>query len=61
MKNIMSVDFEDDLNGVPLSERSSYERRFIETTNILLNLLKKYSVKATFFTLGSTAETFQSS
>jgi len=58
MKNIMSVDFEDDLNSVPLSERPSYERRFIETTNILLNLLKKYSVKATFFTLGSTAENF---
>ena len=58
MKNIMSVDFEDDLNSVPLSERPSYERRFIETTNILLDLLKKYSVKATFFTLGSTAENF---
>jgi len=41
MKNIMSVDFEDDLNSVPLSERPSYERRFIETTNMLLNLLKR--------------------
>ena len=58
MKNIMSVDFEDELLSLPSSERPLYEKQFTETTNILLNLLRKYNAKATFFTLGSTAENF---
>ena len=58
MKNIMSVDLEDFFCDLPFNQWSKYESRVIKNTNKILELFKKYQVKATFFTLGYIAEQF---
>ena len=56
VKNIMSVDLEDYYCDLPFSTWNKYESRVIRATQSILDLLKKYNVSATFFTLGYIAE-----
>ncbi|MDC0450773.1 polysaccharide deacetylase family protein [Nitrosopumilus sp.] len=58
MKNILSIDLEDYFCDLPFSSWSNYTSRVVPTTEIILELLTKYKVSATFFTLGSIAEQF---
>ena len=58
IQNIMSVDLEDFFCDLPFNQWSKYESRVIKNTNKILDLFKKYQVKATFFTLGYIAEQF---
>ena len=58
IKNIMSVDLEDYFCDLPFSEWEKYDSRVEQTTNLLLDIFKKYNVKATFFTLGYIADKF---
>jgi len=57
MKNIMSIDLEDYFCDLPFSQWSNYKSRVVETTNVILKLLERYKVQATFFSLGFIAET----
>ena len=57
MKNIMSIDLEDYFCDLPFSQWKNYESRVVETTNVILKLLERYNVQATFFCLGFIAET----
>jgi len=52
----MSVDLEDYFCDLPFSTWDKFQSRMVETTDVLLNLFKKYKVTATFFTLGYIAE-----
>ena len=56
MKNILSVDLEDYYCDLPFEDWNKYESRVEITTKKILQLLEKYNVKATFFTLGFIAE-----
>ena len=56
--NIMSVDLEDYYCDLPFSEWSKYDSRVVKNTEKILDLFKKYNVKATFFVLGYIAEKF---
>ena len=56
IKNIMSVDLEDYYVRSPNEEWDSCESRILESCKTLLELFKKYSVRATFFTLGYVAD-----
>ncbi len=58
IKNMMSVDLEDFFCDLPFELWPNYESRIIRNTNKILELFKKYNVKATFFTLGYIAEQF---
>lgn len=58
LKNIMSVDLEDYFCDLPFSEWEKYDSRVEQTTNLLIEIFKKYKVKATFFTLGYIADKF---
>ena len=58
-KNIFTVDLEDWYQGnelVKLKDKSLYEDRIDLSTNILLELLEKYKIEATFFVLAHTIE-----
>ncbi len=56
--NIMSVDLEDYYRDLPFLKWPEYENRVIKNTEMILDLFKKYDVKATFFVLGYIAEKF---
>lgn len=56
--NIMSVDLEDYYCDLPFSEWSKYESRVVKNTSLILDLFKKYNVKATFFVVGYIAKLF---
>ncbi len=61
MLNALTVDLEDWFHGLPTTnvqiERwSTFERRIIPNTNLLLDIFRTYNVKATFFVLGYVAE-----
>ena len=56
--NFMSVDLEDYYCDLPFSNWSNYQERVVKNTKKILELFKKYNVKATFFTLGYIAEKF---
>ena len=56
--NIMSVDLEDYFCDLPIHNWSKYKSRIVETTTPMLELFKKYNVKATFFVVGYFAEKF---
>ena len=58
MNNIMSVDLEDYFCDLPFSSWPNYTSRIIQTTEMLLELLRKYNVTATFFTLGYIADQY---
>ena len=58
MKNILSIDLEDYFCDLPFSSWLNYSSRVVSTTEIILKLLTKYKVNATFFTLGYIAEQF---
>lgn len=52
----MSVDLEDYYCDLPFSTWDGYEERITSTTKTVLQLLRKYDAKATFFTLGYIAQ-----
>ena len=54
----MSVDLEDYFCDLLFHEWPKYESRIESTTDVLLELIEEYSVKATFFSLGYIAEKF---
>ena len=54
----MTVDLEDYFCDLDFNKWSNFESRVIKTTNLLLELFRKYNVKATFFTLGYIAQKF---
>ena len=54
----MTVDLEDYFCDLEFNKWPKFESRIIETTNLLLELFRKYNVKATFFTVGYIAEKF---
>jgi len=58
--NCFTVDLEDWYQGIekPFESWSEFENRVEIGLNIVLNLLDKYKVKATFFTLGWIAEKY---
>jgi polysaccharide deacetylase family protein (PEP-CTERM system associated) len=59
MKNALTIDLENwyDANLIAPYVSSGYrDNRVVASTNRILDLLDKYEVKATFFTLGSLAE-----
>jgi len=58
MKNILSIDLEDYFCDLPFSSWPNYSSRVVLTTETILELLTKYKVTATFFTLGYIAEQF---
>ncbi|OGV96275.1 hypothetical protein A2W24_04010 [Microgenomates group bacterium RBG_16_45_19] len=60
MLNAFTVDLEDWYQGleIPDSAWQGYESRIEYSTNLLLDLLDKHRVKATFFILGPIAEKF---
>lgn len=60
MVNAFTVDLEDWYHGIgiPLSEWHKYEKRLMIGHEKILNLLKKYKVKATFFVLGKVIEEY---
>ena len=58
MKNMMSIDLEDNYCDLPFSTWSNYESRVVKTTKVLLDLLVKYDAQATFFTVGYIAERY---
>jgi len=58
MNNIMSVDLEDYFCDLQFSSWPNYTSRVIQTTEMLLELLRKYNVTATFFTLGYIADQY---
>ncbi len=55
-KNILSIDLEDNYCDLPFPTWDNYESRVIKTTRVISNLLDKYDVEATFFTVGYVAE-----
>jgi len=57
-KNIMTVDLEDYFCDLAFERWGSFESRICKTTKPILELFRKYNVKATFFTLGYIAEKF---
>lgn len=57
MINILTVDVEDYYMDTDISTWHNYEDRIVPNTIRILDLLKKYDVKATFFVLGYVAET----
>ena len=54
--NLMTVDLEDYFCDLPFSSWSNYPSRVVQTTETILELLTKYKVTATFFTLGYIAD-----
>ena len=60
MKNVLTIDFEDISysNLLPEKIRCNDKKRLERSTDILLELLDKYKVKATFFIVGKIAEDF---
>jgi polysaccharide deacetylase family protein (PEP-CTERM system associated) len=56
LKNILSIDLEDNYCDLPFSEWDRYESRINRTTQLILDLLEKYHTTATFFTVGYIAE-----
>ncbi len=56
MKNMVSVDLEDNYCDLDFSTWDKQESRVTKTTNIVLNLLDKYNATATFFTPGYIAQ-----
>lgn len=57
-KNIMTVDLEDYYCDLDFDKWKNYQSRIIETTETLLKLFEKYTVTATFFTVGHIAKEF---
>jgi polysaccharide deacetylase family protein (PEP-CTERM system associated) len=57
-KNIMTVDLEDYFCDLPLNTWQSYEQRITQTSNLILELLGKYKISATFFVVGHIAEMY---
>ncbi|QMU53925.1 MAG: DUF3473 domain-containing protein [Nitrosopumilus sp.] len=58
MKNMMSVDLEDYFCDLDHTRWEEFKPRVEESTQVLLELFKKYNVKATFFILGYIAEKY---
>src|SRR5213596_2676235 len=56
MRNILSVDVEDNFCDLPFSTWDNYQSRTIKTTEVVLDLLEKYNTRATFFAVGYIAE-----
>jgi peptidoglycan-N-acetylglucosamine deacetylase len=56
VKNIMTVDLEDYYCDLPFSTWYKHKSEIINPTRTLLGLFEKYSVHATFFTVGYIAE-----
>ncbi len=59
VKNIFTVDLEDWYQGnelIKIKDKFLYEDRIDLSTNMLLDLLNKFSIKATFFVLAHTIE-----
>ena len=56
--NLMTVDLEDYFCDLPFSSWSNYPSRVVQTTETILELLTKYNVTATFFTLGYIADKY---
>lgn len=54
----MSVDLEDYFCDLPIDKWEDHESRIVQTTIPMLELFKKYDVKATFFVVGYFAEKF---
>jgi polysaccharide deacetylase family protein (PEP-CTERM system associated) len=54
----MSIDLEDYFCDLPFSSWSHYPSRIVQTTESILELLTKYNVSATFFTLGYIADLY---
>ena len=53
---MLSIDLEDNFCDLPCSSWSNYENRVVKTTKVILDLLRRYNTRATFFTLGYIAE-----
>ena len=58
MNNLLSVDLEDYFCDLPFASWSNYPSRVVQTTETILELLTKYKVTATFFTLGYIADKY---
>lgn len=58
VKNIMTIDVEDWYMDFDISTWDLYEDRVVESTNIIIKLLRESDIKATFFILGYVAEHF---
>ncbi len=56
--NILTVDVEDWYMDTDISTWDLYEDRIVESTNRIIDILKEYDTKATFFILGYVAENF---
>jgi polysaccharide deacetylase family protein (PEP-CTERM system associated) len=56
IKNILTVDLEDYYCDLPFPVWKNYESRIVQTTQVILNLLRKHRASATFFTLGYIAD-----
>ena len=56
--NLMTIDLEDYFCDLPFSSWSNYPSRVVKTTETILELLTKYNVTATFFTLGYIADKY---
>jgi polysaccharide deacetylase family protein (PEP-CTERM system associated) len=54
--NILSIDLEDYFCHLPFSTWDKYDSRIVKTTIVILDLLAKYRIQATFFTVGYLAE-----
>jgi polysaccharide deacetylase family protein (PEP-CTERM system associated) len=58
VKNILSIDLEEHYCDLPFSEWKNHDDRVLETAGVIIDLLEKYRVDATFFTLGYVAERY---
>ena len=56
--NILTIDVEDWYMDIDISTWDLYEDRVLNNTNIILKILDKSNIKATFFVLGYVAEHF---
>ena len=54
--NMISIDLEDYYCDLPFDRWKNYESRVVSTTNVILQLFKKYKISATFFTVGYVAK-----
>jgi peptidoglycan-N-acetylglucosamine deacetylase len=53
---MLSIDLEDNFCDLPYPTWSNYESRVVKTTKVILDLLRRYKTRATFFTVGYIAE-----
>jgi polysaccharide deacetylase family protein (PEP-CTERM system associated) len=53
---MLSIDLEDNFCDLPYPTWTNYESRVVNTTKVILDLLRRYNTRATFFTVGYIAE-----